>query len=166
MLEVCWCSPDFPSPRPVPDPHPLQALRPARAEAHPGPCPGRGRCPWRTRLAPPPTFFLGVRVVYATPATPPPPYIGRATEPCTPRTSIRLGPLAGTDRTTAAAVLNPPAMEPTGANRGRREACDVHRPPWRRETTCAPPLHGRPSRTTATSRRRRITAASHRLSHR
>jgi hypothetical protein len=51
-------------------------------------------------------LFIGVRAVHATPATPPPPYKGRAAEPCTRYASIRraqhLAPLAGADRTTAA----------------------------------------------------------------
>jgi hypothetical protein len=51
-------------------------------------------------------LFLGVRAVHATPTTPPPPYKGRAVEPCTPCASIRcaprLAPLAGANRTTIA----------------------------------------------------------------
>jgi hypothetical protein len=137
---------------------------------HPGPDPQLLQCPWRTRLAPPPTFSSA-----SVPCTPRQQRLHRPIKverPSLARPALRfvLARSPTPTKPPSPAVLNPPAMEPTGANRRRREACDappdVHRPPWHREATCAPLLHGRPSRPTATFRRRRITAASHRLSHR
>jgi hypothetical protein len=157
------CRPAYPAHQP---PWPCASSR----LAHPSPDPQLLQCPWRTRLAPLPTSSSA-----SVPCTPRQRRLHRpikAERPSLARPALRfvLARSLAPTKPPPPAVLNPPAMEPTGANRRRREACDappdVHRPPWRREATCAPPLHGRPSRPTATFRRRRITAASHRLSHR
>jgi hypothetical protein len=104
--------------------------------AHTGPDPQLLQCPWRTQLVPPPTLSSA-----SVPYTPRQRRLHRpikAERSCLARPALRFAVCRVLPRSPAPtkppppAVLDPPAMEPTGANRRRREACDtppdVHRP--------------------------------------
>jgi hypothetical protein len=118
--------------------------------AHPGPDPQLLQCPWRTRLAPPPTFssasvpctpcqqrlhrpIKAKRSSLARPAL-------RFTVPCVlPRSPAPTKP-------PPPAVLDPPAMEPLEPTEDVVKLATLLRtfaaPPWRQEVIGAPPPPG------------------------
>jgi hypothetical protein len=112
---------------------------------------------------------LGVRVVRACPTSCPVPYIVAPAEaPACPSPATRR--LARPRRRRTLPVRRRPGPPPQTPPKPTKDSATPSRtftaPPWRREATCAPLWHGRSSRPTVTFRRRRITVASHRLSHR